>query len=86
MRKRLFAFPRKLITLLITGRRSPQHLHRLLDREGTGSLAWRKLYKARQMLPHDTLRRDDHERMLNETSARNRRTRAAPVRTDRSAD
>src|ERR1700730_15501153 len=52
--------------LLIAGRRQPQHFHRLLDRERAGSLTWWKLHKAREMLAHDPLRRDDHKSVLNE--------------------
>src|ERR1700730_2504444 len=52
--------------LLIAGWRQPQLFQRLLDRERTGSLARWELYEARQMLSHDRLRRDDHERVLDE--------------------
>src|ERR1700722_3019097 len=54
--------------LLITGWWQPQHFQRLLDRERPGSLTWRKLHKARQMLAHDPLRGDDYKRVLNEPS------------------
>ena len=53
---------------LVAGWWIPQLLHRLLDRERTRSLAWRKLYEAREMLSDDPLRRDDHERVLDEPS------------------
>ena len=53
---------------LITGRRVPEFLHGLFDQEGARLLARRELYEACQMLRHDPLRRNDHERMLDEPS------------------
>src|ERR1700730_400972 len=53
---------------LIARRRKPQFLHRLLDRKRTRPLPRWKLNKTRQVLPHDALRRDNYERMLDEPS------------------
>jgi hypothetical protein len=53
---------------LITGWWVPELLHRLFDRERAGSLPRWKLNKACEMLRDDTLRRNDHERMLDEPS------------------
>jgi len=51
---------------LVAGRRVPELLHDVLDREGAGLLARREILEADQMLCHDRLRRDEHEGMLDE--------------------
>src|SRR5262249_31674096 len=50
----------------IAGRRVPELLHGLIDGERARSLARRKLAEARNVLPHDRLRRQQHEGVLDE--------------------
>src|SRR5262245_3481327 len=53
---------------LIAGRRVPELLHGLLDREAARLLARGELLKALEVLRHERLRRDEHEDMLDEPS------------------
>src|SRR4029450_8780703 len=59
--------PRYAIRLVIR-RRSPELLHGLFNREGAWPLTRRKLNEAREMLPNDPLRGNDHEGVLDEPS------------------
>src|SRR5262245_11974155 len=50
----------------ITGRRVPELLHGLFDRKAAGLLPRRELPEALHVLRHERLRRNEHERVLDE--------------------